>query len=206
MAHNKICTIDSCDKPAKARGWCDMHYSRWKRHGDPEAQTQVRRPPGLTTREAFEFFLIEPDANGCHIWPQGATAGGYSQLRCEGVMRYGHIVAYELYVGPIPPGYEIDHKCRVRRCVNPEHLRLATRKQNGENKGAQARSRTGIRGVRETGNGRFNARVFHDGVMVLDRRFDTIEEAEAAAIAARNFYFTHNDSDRMTQAELALAG
>lgn len=30
-----VCTIDGCDKPAKGRGWCRMHWTRWRRHGSP---------------------------------------------------------------------------------------------------------------------------------------------------------------------------
>lgn len=54
---------------------------------------------------------------------------GYGQLPChEGYL--AHRFAYELIVGPIKPGLQIDHLCRVRRCCNPEHLEPVTRKVN----------------------------------------------------------------------------
>ena len=40
--------------------------------------------------------------------------------------RFAHIVAYEVAKGPIPHGMEIDHKCRMRCCVNPDHLEAVT--------------------------------------------------------------------------------
>jgi hypothetical protein len=39
-------------------------------------------------------------------------------------------VAHELIVGPIPEDREIDHLCRVRNCVNPEHLEIVTKGEN----------------------------------------------------------------------------
>ncbi|MFB3816181.1 MAG: HNH endonuclease signature motif containing protein [Candidatus Methylomirabilales bacterium] len=45
-------------------------------------------------------------------------------------MRPAHHVAYELYVGPIPPGKQLDHTCRVRCCVRPSHLEPVTQKEN----------------------------------------------------------------------------
>lgn len=43
---------------------------------------------------------------------------------------YAHRIAYELVVGPIPEGLTLDHLCRVRRCVNPEHLEPVTMGEN----------------------------------------------------------------------------
>ena len=37
------CSIDGCENKSRARGWCNKHWSRWKRHGDPEAEVQERR-------------------------------------------------------------------------------------------------------------------------------------------------------------------
>jgi hypothetical protein len=39
-----ICSFDGCDRPPKARGWCPMHYGRWRRHGDPATSL----PPGMS--------------------------------------------------------------------------------------------------------------------------------------------------------------
>lgn len=48
----------------------------------------------------------------------------------DGKMRLAHRVAYEIHVGPIPDGLEIDHLCRVRCCVNPDHLEPVTHREN----------------------------------------------------------------------------
>lgn len=72
---------------------------------------------------------------GCWEW---RTARDYSPNV------YGpHRRAYQLWVGPIPPGLEIDHTCHVRSCINPEHLRAVTHTENMRNtrRGVRARER-----------------------------------------------------------------
>lgn len=71
------------------------------------------------------------DQSGCWLWTGTLTAGGYGQIRSRdfGTM-YAHRWAYEHFVGPIPAGLQIDHLCRVRRCVNPAHLEPVTARTN----------------------------------------------------------------------------
>ena len=119
-----------------------------------------------------------------------------SKIKIDGRHRRAHRVSYELHVGEIPADREIEHRCHNTRCVNPAHLRIATHKENCENKaGAQRNSRTGVRGVVETRNGRFKALVQHCGRQIYVGTFDTLAEADAAAKAKRRELFTHSDAD-----------
>ena len=68
--------------------------------------------------------------NGCHLWQAYINRGGYGQFRVGTRTVLAHRFAYELSVGLIPEGLQIDHLCRVRDCVNPAHLEPVTNREN----------------------------------------------------------------------------
>lgn len=73
---------------------------------------------------------LAEDENGCHVWTGARSPSGYGHIAIGGRVRNVHRVAYELHVGPIPPGLVLDHLCRNRACANPAHLEPVT---SGEN-------------------------------------------------------------------------
>lgn len=72
-------------------------------------------------------------AGNCWVWQGGTTRTGYATA---GMRRLGfstvlvHRVSYELLIGPIPDGMQIDHLCRIRNCINPRHLEPVTNLEN----------------------------------------------------------------------------
>ena len=68
--------------------------------------------------------------SGCWLWVGTKTGDGYGQIQADNRLLYVHRVSYEAHVGAIPPGMVIDHLCRVRACLNPEHLEVVTRGVN----------------------------------------------------------------------------
>lgn len=80
--------------------------------------------------ERFEHFTMPEPNTGCWLWNGEITLWGYGHLSYAGRKLRAHRVSYELFKGPIPVGLEIDHLCRVRCCVNPDHLEAVTRSAN----------------------------------------------------------------------------
>lgn len=155
--------------------------------------------------EARFWRHVDLQLGGCWIW-MGALSRGYGQLRGHDRVVYAHRFAYELLIGPIPPGLQTDHwRCLPtpnRRCVNPAHLRLVTNKQNNENKPIFSSNRSGYRGVSlDTATGRWIAQVGHHGCVVRVGSFPAPEDAGSAARDIRNALFTHNDPDRYAAAQ-----
>lgn len=80
--------------------------------------------------------FVEKKENGCWEW-QRCVAGGYG--RCKEIfggeeIQLAHRLSYLLFKGVLPEyqpkGFQIDHLCRNRKCVNPDHLELVTNKEN----------------------------------------------------------------------------
>lgn len=68
--------------------------------------------------------------DGCWLWSGTITSRGYGQFVRGGRREPAHRVAYEVAVGPIPDGMQLDHLCRERSCVNPTHLEPVTCREN----------------------------------------------------------------------------
>ena len=70
-------------------------------------------------------------SDGCWEWTGYIMTNGYGKLtHQEDISGLAHRLVYHFEVGPIPEGFELDHLCRNRGCVNPEHLDVVTRRVN----------------------------------------------------------------------------
>ena len=88
-----------------------------------------RMPTPQSDRARFEA-KIERD-EGCWLW-RGSVhrISGYGAFWLDRRQRLAHRVAHEFFTGPIPDGYQVDHLCNTRLCVNPEHLKAVTPQDN----------------------------------------------------------------------------
>ena len=182
----KTCNIDGCEKPRKARGWCNTHWARWRRHGNP----LQGGPIGLRASSPADAFAARTERQGdCLIWTGAVIANGYGRLSANGRMVLAHRFAWECEHGPIPDGLVIDHTCWNRQCVEVSHLRTASHQQNAQNRSGADGGRDLPRGVYRRESGRYAAGLQFEGRRINLGMFDTPEEASAAAETKRRVLF-----------------
>ena len=111
----------------------------------------------------LELSIPEPNS-GCWIFTGSLIAAGYGQVTVAPFTvpnRQGraHRLSYELFVGPIPAGYVVRHKCDNRACINPDHLCVGTVADNAADMVDRGRS--------AKGEGHSQARLTRDQVLLI---------------------------------------
>jgi len=69
---------------------------------------------------------VVKSSQGCWVWNLTLDEDGYGRFRLGTKRWYAHILSHEMEVGPIPEGWHVDHRCRNRACVRPDHLEAVT--------------------------------------------------------------------------------
>lgn len=161
------------------------------------------------TPEQLSRFLSKvdqyEDSEKCWIWTK-SNNGVYGVFKLSSYNQlYSHRVSYEHYHGPIDEGNFVDHdhKCSTKLCVNPNHLRQVSPKQNCENWTVENiynhknNHTSGIRGVSwHKQHKKWRVNVTHNKVTYFAGYYTDLDEAIKASISLRNQLFTHNDADR----------
>lgn len=110
-------------KPPLSCG-CDLRKIGWSVGGVREGSG--RKP--LPLKEKIRYTI---DSSGCWIWAGSKKGGsGYGRVSHEGRYIGAHRGSYMAYVGEIPEGLLVLHKCDVKLCVNPSHLFVGTHSDN----------------------------------------------------------------------------
>lgn len=129
------CAVISCPNEPYAKGWCQSHYMRWYRHGDPLGGRAYSRPAGMAPAEVFRWHMPEaPPLEGCWDWRGPVYPTGYGLISTTINGRPStvgaHRVSCEIFNGQIPQGWEVLHSCDRKVCVQPLHLAPGTAAQN----------------------------------------------------------------------------
>ena len=126
LAMDATRTCSECGARAIARGLCNPHYKAAKRRGvlppklNPEAERRRK------------FWAKVNKSETCWLWTGFITRQGYGQFGhgVRGVTMRAHKLAWEWENGPVPDGLVLDHLCRNRACVRPEHMEPVTPREN----------------------------------------------------------------------------
>lgn len=124
------CAIAGCNRPSHVRGWCNSHYKRWWRHGDPLSGGIDQGAP----LKWLESVALTVQTDECIDWPFGKCVG-YGSIRINGRTEYTHrFICLRAHGNPPSENMEAAHGCGNSSCCNPRHLRWATVKQNSADK------------------------------------------------------------------------
>lgn len=134
------CSVDSCNRPYAAKGYCHLHYNRWDRHGDPN---KVRRmvPRGSSIAERIAL-LTTPGAtpDDCQEFNGALHHTGYARVQIDGVTKGLHVWALIEETGlDLSATMDTLHSCDNRACANARHLRWGTLQENMDDKVARGR-------------------------------------------------------------------
>lgn len=127
------CSIAGCDRMHWAKGYCRLHYRRWHDTGDPMViqKKGANLPAPGDPVKRFWSKVDKGGPQGCWLWTAGVSPNtGYGNFWLESGTVSAHRYSWELANGAVPDGLHLDHICRTRACVRPDHIEPVTMQTN----------------------------------------------------------------------------
>lgn len=137
----RICKIDGCEREYEAKGLCKLHNERRRAGRDLQTPIQYNVPNDMPLVERLTYRIV----GECWEFDRTRDSLGYGVLGYRGEPKKSHRAAYEVWVGPIPEGLCVCHRCDNPPCINPAHLFLGTRADNNKDRTAKGRAARGMR-------------------------------------------------------------
>lgn len=92
--------------------------------------TTINKTISLSRSDERRLWAKIEKTDGCWLWTAGKTPAGYGKFWLSGATELAHRIVYIALVGTVPYNLTLDHTCRVRHCVNPDHLDPVTQQEN----------------------------------------------------------------------------
>lgn len=169
----KLCAFDGCGKKSFCKGFCGGHY-RQHANGEMLRPLQVQYH-GLTEIARFLMRVEKRGKDECWPWTGSRQERWHGQWRnAAGEIEPTHRAAWRLFVGEIPEGMHVLHRCDNPICVNPAHFFLGTQSDNAKDMWAKKRARP------QTSRGEKHGMSKLTAEMVVEIRQSTLSGAEVA--------------------------
>lgn len=172
-----LCSVPGCGKKSQGKRLCGMHRQRMRAHGTVDLPERETKLEWLSRNAGY-------DGDDCIVWPYGHALHGRGIIQVGGKNRSAPNVMARLAHGEPPtPHHEAAHTCGNghKGCINPRHLRWATRAENEQDKVAH--------GTLRKGEGINTCKLSPEDVRDIRRR---LGEGEAGAEVAALFGITNS--------------